>query len=114
MPLPIERCCLCDEPTGRAGRGEDSIYINLPYAEVGPLCETCQSGIEEWCAENTGMEAKNSTLQEKLTKVEQALDRLAGLNTVCPPTKPLCAEGGCTPCRLAWAKKEDTDDASQG
>lgn len=39
----IETCCQCDEPTGRAGRAEDSIYIE----EIGPLCETCFEEISE-------------------------------------------------------------------
>ena len=33
-----ELCCRCDEPTGRAGRGEDSLYVT---EEWGPLCEDC-------------------------------------------------------------------------
>ena len=33
----IERCVRCDEPTGRAGKCEDSLY--LPDGE-GPFCET--------------------------------------------------------------------------
>jgi hypothetical protein len=38
----LEYCCECDQPTGRAGRGEDSIYIAYPDKEVGPLCEECR------------------------------------------------------------------------
>ena len=34
---PVEYCSKCGEPTGRAGRDEDSIYIG----ETGPLCENC-------------------------------------------------------------------------
>ena len=37
-----ERCCICDEPTGRAGRGEDSIYCER--CEAGPFCENCLEG----------------------------------------------------------------------
>lgn len=37
-----ERCCECDEETGRAGRGEDSIFIETDDGEIGPLCETCR------------------------------------------------------------------------
>ena len=52
--LPLEHCRLCDEPTGRAGRGDDSIYCELlnhivlggvPYDsgdEIGPLCSGCK------------------------------------------------------------------------
>lgn len=41
MGLPIEHCCECDEPTGRAGPADDSIYTPDGY---GPLCEACYSG----------------------------------------------------------------------
>ncbi len=32
-----ERCCECDENTGRAGRADDSLYID----DTGPYCEEC-------------------------------------------------------------------------
>jgi len=39
----MEYCFDCDGPTGNAGRGEGSIYIELPSgAEVGPLCDKCR------------------------------------------------------------------------
>jgi hypothetical protein len=34
----IERCFKCDEPTGRAGIGEDSLYDD---SGAGPFCEAC-------------------------------------------------------------------------
>jgi len=33
-----ERCCKCDEPTGRAGKGDDSLYRD---DDSGPYCEEC-------------------------------------------------------------------------
>jgi hypothetical protein len=56
----LEYCCLCDSTTGRAGRGEDSIYREVVKTEceffnagnpvcqnvgddVGPLCEDCSA-----------------------------------------------------------------------
>jgi len=36
--LEIERCFLCDEPTGKAGRLDDSLYDEDGY---GPYCEEC-------------------------------------------------------------------------
>ena len=33
----IERCCVCDEPTGGAGRHEDSRYCSR--CDNGPFCE---------------------------------------------------------------------------
>ena len=37
----LEYCCECNQPTGRAGRGEDSIYIG----DWGPLCEECRDNL---------------------------------------------------------------------
>jgi len=42
LPDEIERCILCDEPTGRARKGDDSMYIEY----VGPLCESCSDTLE--------------------------------------------------------------------
>ena len=39
---PLEYCSNCDDPTGRAGRGDDSLYVTFPDGiEHGPLCEEC-------------------------------------------------------------------------
>ncbi len=38
MARETERCCHCDEPTGRAGKGDDSLYDALGN---GPLCQNC-------------------------------------------------------------------------
>jgi len=38
---PLEDCCVCDEATGRAGRGDDSIYCNCG---AGPFCVDCWRG----------------------------------------------------------------------
>jgi len=38
----IERCSHCDEPTGRSGAGEDSLYSSLlDGVKRGPRCESC-------------------------------------------------------------------------
>lgn len=42
-----EFCCLCDLPTGRAGKGEDSMYIETNNGEIGPICEACHCSIQE-------------------------------------------------------------------
>jgi len=43
MP-PLEYCQLCNSETGRAGRSDDSIYLEIPHGdEIGPLCEECYS-----------------------------------------------------------------------
>jgi len=38
-----ERCCECDDLTGRAGRCDDSLYAarNDTKDEIGPLCHEC-------------------------------------------------------------------------
>ena len=45
----IEYCSVCGEPTGRAGQGDDSIYVELKVKYgtydageiIGGLCEEC-------------------------------------------------------------------------
>ncbi len=38
--MSIERCHECDDPTGRAGIGEDSLYCDEGECDgVGPFCE---------------------------------------------------------------------------
>lgn len=51
--IQFEYCSECGEPTGRAGKADDSIYVELKHAwnngyvtrssgtELGPLCEGC-------------------------------------------------------------------------
>jgi len=63
MSENLERCCLCDELTGRAGRGEDSLYINTGKAELGPLCPNCWQGIAD---------EVNARLPTELTEQRQA------------------------------------------
>ena len=42
----FESCCQCDENTGRADRGEDSLYTE--EGDVGPYCATCWDDAEYW------------------------------------------------------------------
>ena len=42
MSQPIEHCCICDNPTGRAGIAEDSLYVG----DDGPFCESCYAEAE--------------------------------------------------------------------
>jgi len=43
----LEYCCECDNPTGNAGRGEDSIYADFLIGgdEIGPLCWECYENL---------------------------------------------------------------------
>lgn len=36
-----ERCCACDDPTGKAGVGDGSLYTD---SGIGPFCESCYGG----------------------------------------------------------------------
>ena len=47
MELKIERCCACDEPTGKAGAGDGSLYTDYG---IGPFCVRCYDGAR--CVEN--------------------------------------------------------------
>lgn len=40
----IERCIRCDEPTGRAGEGDDSLYDEEGN---GPYCQDCYDALHE-------------------------------------------------------------------
>jgi len=39
--MSIEYCENCDEETGNAGRGDDSVFVVRNGKEIGPLCDTC-------------------------------------------------------------------------
>lgn len=43
----LEYCDICGEPTGRAGRYDDSLFLvhTIDRKEVGPLCEDCYDNI---------------------------------------------------------------------
>lgn len=41
--MKVERCIECDEPTGKAGPGDGSIYLD---DGSGPYCEDCYSIME--------------------------------------------------------------------
>jgi hypothetical protein len=42
-----EYCCSCKRPTGRAGKGDDSLYCDVCGA--GPFCEECYDSHIAWC-----------------------------------------------------------------
>ena len=41
-----ECCCQCFEHTGRAGRGEDSLFTE--EGDLGPYCQSCWDDVEYW------------------------------------------------------------------
>lgn len=65
----VELCFSCDEPTGRAGQGEDSLYSS---DGDGPYCETCWD--DDGYDENTEqLEAKAKSTMQTLEKVNGKL-----------------------------------------
>lgn len=56
-----EYCFKCGDPTGRAGRGEDSIYDDAD--DSGPYCETC------WAAHKQEQAMTAQTDRERLTEL---------------------------------------------
>jgi hypothetical protein len=50
----IERCQGCNEPTGHAGVGEDSISIETNGETIGPLCHSCVDKIFAWVKKDIG------------------------------------------------------------
>lgn len=58
MSEELEYCLVCDEQTGKAGKGDDSLY----HFEIGPFCEHCY---DLYCAENdTALARKDALLRE--------------------------------------------------
>ncbi len=53
--LPLEYCIICGELTGRAGQGDDSIYVKLKVKYdtydvgeiIGGLCEECYNAMAQ-------------------------------------------------------------------
>lgn len=41
----LELCCRCDDPTGRAGRADDSLFTDN---DLGPYCRDCFDDPEYW------------------------------------------------------------------
>lgn len=65
-----EHCRECDAETGKAGRADDSLYINA----VGPFCEDCYDKRLVECAES--VDANPSALsaaQARCERLEEAL-----------------------------------------
>lgn len=72
MPKEHERCEKCDEPTGRAGSGEDSLYIG-PH---GPLCEECFEAPEWMQCELESLCERHEKLRQDLTAEQLRSERL--------------------------------------
>ena len=78
MAKTQERCTICDDLTGGAGKGEDSLYLDLPNGEsYGPLCVACHdagcSYVGLWAGHSYKLQAKNSELHRRCQRAESAV-----------------------------------------
>jgi len=55
----IERCCECDQPTGKAGMGDGSLYLD---GGQGPFCDSCYS-FADW--------VRKSALREAIQRLKE-------------------------------------------
>lgn len=55
----LEYCFICEHPTGRAGRADDSLYDNYDY---GSYCENCWYEERIWVGESKQLQAENERL----------------------------------------------------
>ena len=69
---PLEYCFICDEPTGRAGKGEDSLYCD--ECDKGPYCPDCFRKHHE----------SDVKVVALLDVVRDCVNFLADLNTTAP------------------------------
>lgn len=68
----IETCCNCREPTGRAGRADDSIFVC--EGEIGPLCEPCYVRLREEMIEDSEIRSALSEAQKENERLRAALE----------------------------------------
>ena len=66
MSDAAERCCFCDEPTGKAGAGDGSLYLDDGY---GPFCERCFESHER------AYRAAEAAAAARIAEVEKAHER---------------------------------------
>ena len=65
-PRPEERCYICDDATGNAGKGDGSLYCEC--CEQGPFCSDCFKACHP--AELKKLKAENERLREALQNIE--------------------------------------------
>ena len=62
----LERCFSCDEPTGRAGISDDSIYISTHYVDLGPFCLSCFNDVCRMVDDDRGYSTEIARLKEEI------------------------------------------------
>ncbi len=82
MSVYDEICCQCENPTRRAGRGNDSLYTDN---DLGPYCEDCWQDGDYWrtLAEEGAIKTERlRTVIDRalslITKVTGIIDKRAG------------------------------------
>lgn len=68
-----ERCNVCDELTGHAGSGEDSVFIDTPNGEIGPLCPECLDAIRAFVDDDTGASKALADAKAEIERLTYAL-----------------------------------------
>jgi hypothetical protein len=77
----IELCCLCGEPTGKAGEDEDSLFsYDFNDIEVGPLCETCFDEMDAYAVYRNDVREIGSPEVPLKDAIEEAKENLDGEN----------------------------------
>lgn len=66
-----ERCNVCDELTGHAGSGEDSVFIDTPNGEIGPLCPECLDAIRAFVDDDTGASKALAAAKAEIERLQQ-------------------------------------------
>ena len=110
--MTLEKCCACDEPTGRAGRCDDSLFMD----DDGPFCEACfeatiQSAAEGVIQEADQLRSHNDALRAELAtvKADNLQMKKGGMNHA----KGCLARGHFGPCDCGvwnawWEERVET------
>ena len=69
--MKIETCAFCNEATGRAGKGEDSIYLD----GIGPLCNGCYDKIAS-CFSDANLESDLAKAKELIGRMKEFIEAM--------------------------------------
>ena len=108
----IERCVECDEPTGKAGRNDDSLYLG----DDGPFCDECYELAHLRAnAERLAVEVCKLHTQNVMSKTKYGDDSMIHYGTALvymdPDNKMICDVADWQPwwqLEQAWMVKEAT------
>ena len=90
--MSLEICCQCEGTTGRAGRGEDSLYTDNDW---GPYCEDCWGDADYWrclteekVSEIERLRQKSLDDDDEIMALKTALKNLQPRSVSEPPPEP--------------------------